>query len=249
MSGRYIDAGGVRTYYEERGEGKPLVMLHGDLFNLENFKGQVEDFASKFRVITPERRGHGRTSDVSALYSYPAFADDAIAFIEKLGLSSVYLLGHSGGASIALLVIVKRPDLVDKLVYVSGEYKSKTTQEQRREIRASTQEDFFNQVPSALVESIQRVMPNWQDNFPILWEKMKEAFTADWEVSSEQLALIKAPTLLMSADRDFLPVEDVMALFRSIPNAQLCIVPGADHGLLAKKPRIVNPIIMKFLEG
>jgi pimeloyl-ACP methyl ester carboxylesterase len=249
MSGKYIDAGGVRTYYEEHGEGQPLVMLHGDLFNLENFKSQVEVFATKFRVITPERRGHGRTFDISAPYTYQAFADDAIAFIEALGLTSVNLLGHSGGASIALLATVKRPDLVDRLVYISGEYKSKTTEEQKMEVMASTQEDFFRKVPLHLVESIQRVMPKWQEGFPNLWEKMKEAFTTDWEVTNEQLVSIKAPTLVMSADRDYLPVEDAVFLFRSLPNAQLFIVPGADHGLLAKQADRVNPIIMKFLES
>lgn len=246
--GRFIDAGGVRTYFEEYGEGKPLVMLHGDGFNIENFRAQIPFLAAQFRLIIPERRGHGRTPDLPGDYTYDIFAEDAIAFIDALKLNDVHLLGNSGGADIALLLAILRPELVNRLVVVSGESSLKMDYEGKKRVLSVTPEEFGKRA-SVVVEAHSRVAPDGGASFPALFQKLKRLWTTDWEIQTERLSSIRAPTLVMVADHDFGSIEEAATLFRKIPGAQLCVVPGADHGMMLSKADVVNPIILNFLQG
>ncbi|MDE1854376.1 MAG: alpha/beta hydrolase [Thaumarchaeota archaeon] len=247
MPGSFLRSGEVETYYEVYGEGKPLVMLHGDSYNIENFTNQVPYLSDGFRLILPERRGHGRTPDVPGPWTYGVFAKDTVAFLDALGLNGVHLLGHSGGANIALLVAIWRPDLVDRLIPVSGDAPSYAlTEEQKNRVRSRTVEDFRKQAPF-IVESNERITPDGVKRFPAMYEKSKGLWTTDWKVTPEQLGSIRSPTMVMLADRDFGPIEEAAAVSRMIPNAQLCVVPRATHGLMRMRSEVVNPIIMDFL--
>src|SRR4051794_33250491 len=116
--GKYVDAGGVHTYYEVAGAGEPLVLLHGGFCTVETFGAQTPALAGQYRVYVPERRGHGRTPDVEGPITYENMAQDTIAFMEALGISSAHLVGWSDGAIVGLLVALHRPDLVRKLVLI-----------------------------------------------------------------------------------------------------------------------------------
>ena len=83
--GQYVDANGVRTYYEVEGSGEPLVLLHGGLCAIETLAGLRAGLAGHYRVYLPERRGHGRTPDVEGPFTYELFADDTIAFMNQVG--------------------------------------------------------------------------------------------------------------------------------------------------------------------
>ncbi len=82
----YVDAGGLRTYYEVEGTGDPLVLLHGGLTTIETFGGLTPTLAQHYRVYLPERRGHGRTPDVEGPITYEIMAQDTIAFMAAVGL-------------------------------------------------------------------------------------------------------------------------------------------------------------------
>ena len=116
--GSYVDANGVHTYYEVEGTGDPLILLHGGLCAIETLAGLGAGLAERYQVYRPERRGHGRTPDVEGPFSYGQFADDTIAFVEALGLESVHVVGFSDGATVGLLMALRRPDLVRSLVHI-----------------------------------------------------------------------------------------------------------------------------------
>src|SRR5262249_15603027 len=122
-NGAYLDAGGVHTYYEDRGTGDPLILLHGGMCTAETFDGQAPVLAEHYRVLVPERRGHGRTPDVDGPITYEVMAQDTIAFIEAAGTGPAHLVGWSDGAIVGVLVALERPDLVRKLVLI-GQYTS-----------------------------------------------------------------------------------------------------------------------------
>src|ERR687889_483953 len=84
--GAYVDAGGVRTYYEVRGDGESVVLLRGGLCTAETWDGRAPALAERYRVYVPERRGHGRTRDVDGPITYELMAQDTIAFFEALSL-------------------------------------------------------------------------------------------------------------------------------------------------------------------
>ncbi len=244
--GRFVKAGGLDTWCEEYGSGPPFVMLHGDILNADVFKPQVPAFQGQYRLIIPERRGHGRTPDLPGDYTYDLFAGDTIALMDALSLKHATLLGHSGGADMALIVAAARPDLVSKLIVVSGESVIENSEERKAKIRSQTA-DQFRKFGPRVVESYERVTPDGVGRFPSLFEKIKGLWVTDWKVPDEKLGSISARTLVMLGDHDFGSVEEAAALSRKIPKAQLCVVPGAGHGLMWQKAEVVNNVISDFL--
>jgi len=118
--GQYTQLEPVRTWYDERGEGDALVLMHGDLVDAQFFAPNIGPLAERFRVLTPERRGHGHTPDVEELITYQLMTDDTIALLEQVVGEPADLVGHSDGAFVAMQVGMQRPDLVKRLVLISG---------------------------------------------------------------------------------------------------------------------------------
>src|SRR5919204_2651903 len=118
--GQYVEAGGVRTWYDEHGTGDPLVLLHGGAVDSRFFEHNLPALAEHFHVYTPERRGHGHTPDVQGPITYQLMTDDTIAFLEAVVGQPADLVGHSDGAFIAMLVAMQRPELVKRLGMISG---------------------------------------------------------------------------------------------------------------------------------
>jgi pimeloyl-ACP methyl ester carboxylesterase len=76
----YVQLGAVRTWYQERGRGEPLVLLHGGMGDAADFAAIIDALAARFRVLVPERRGHGHTADVDGPITYQLMAQDTIAW-------------------------------------------------------------------------------------------------------------------------------------------------------------------------
>src|SRR5215475_6139069 len=94
----YVQLDAVKTWYDERGEGGPLVLLHGGLVDARFFEPNLPALAAHFHVYTPERRGHGHTPDVEGPITYQLMTDDTIAFLEAVVGQPADLVGHSDGA-------------------------------------------------------------------------------------------------------------------------------------------------------
>lgn len=112
----YVELGGLRTWYDELGTGDPLVLLHPGLVDSRAFGPNLDALAARFRTFTPERRGHGRTPDVDGPITFELMADDTIRFLEQVVGAKTRLVGCSDGAIVALLVALRRPELVSHLV-------------------------------------------------------------------------------------------------------------------------------------
>jgi pimeloyl-ACP methyl ester carboxylesterase len=118
--GDRVDINGVNTWYAERGVGDTIVLLHGGLTDSRDFAGNLDTSAGRFRCLLPERRGHGHTADVDGPITADVMAKDTIGFLERIVGRPVPLVGYSAGAMVALWVAARRPDLVSKLVVISG---------------------------------------------------------------------------------------------------------------------------------
>jgi pimeloyl-ACP methyl ester carboxylesterase len=170
-----------------------------------------------------------------------------VEFIESLKLGATNLVGWSDGAIIALLVAISRPDLVKRLVCVSGLFNTNSqSSEDLNWIRSLTPESFRKSM-AALVRRYDEISPDGPAHFPVVFEKTKRLWLNEPNIAKEELAKIRAPTLVMAADRDAIPLEHTLDLFRSIKGAQLCIIPDTTHFLLSEKPDMVNSAILEFL--
>jgi pimeloyl-ACP methyl ester carboxylesterase len=243
--GTYIDIGDVHTWYDEQGEGDPLVLLHGGLVSNETWGAQIPEFAARYRVLAPERRGHGRTPHVDGPLSYDDMAADTIGFIEKVAGGPAHIVGWSDGGIIGLLVAISRPDLVRKLVAIGANYDTAgVSQEVQDAMFASHDADEM----AMLRQMHEAVAPGGPDSWKVLFDKFTIMAKTQPHITPEELGRISAPTLVLTGDDDLMTLEHTATLFRAIPGAQLAVVPGASHAVAMEKPDEVNRIVLDFLE-
>src|SRR5258705_13955677 len=84
-------------------------MLHGGFASVNTFSGFTPTIAERYRVYSPERRGHGRMPDPDGPITYEIMADDKIAFIDALGVGPAHAVGWSDGANVAMITATRRP--------------------------------------------------------------------------------------------------------------------------------------------
>jgi pimeloyl-ACP methyl ester carboxylesterase len=250
-TGAYLDAGGVHTYYETAGQAEPVLLLHGGFSTIESWGAQVPPLAERYRVYLPERRGHGRTPDVEGPTGFDIMARDTIAFMEALEISSAHLVGWSDGGNVGLEIALARPDLVGKLVIIGAgddfDVVGSDGPKYTAELRAQTEHLTPDALPPMLREAYEQLSPDGADHFPVVFDKLIAAWRSGPRHALGDLARISAPTLVMVGDDDVITVDHAAAIHRTIPDAQLAVVPGTDHLLMFEKPDLVNRIILEFL--
>jgi pimeloyl-ACP methyl ester carboxylesterase len=237
----YVSLAGVRTWYDEHGDGDPLVLLHpgGGGVDSRAFGPNLGPLAARFHVYTPERRGHGRTPDVAGAITFDAMAQDTIAFLETVVGHQAHVVGSSDGAIVALLVAVRRPDLIGRLVLVGGPFHFNGWHPQVI--------DPNSDPPEFLSRLYAEVSPDGPDHYPVVVSKLARMHLEEPTLTADDLRRVKARTLVMVGDDDEVRLEHTIAMYRGIPNAELMVVPGTSHGLLVEKPDLCNDVILMFL--
>jgi pimeloyl-ACP methyl ester carboxylesterase len=245
--GAYVDAGGIRTYYEVHGSGGPLLLLHGGFCPVETFDGLTPTLAEQYTVYTPERRGHGRTADVEGSITYAAMAADTIAFLDAVGVPEAHLVGWSDGAVVALLVARARPDLAGKLVMIGQPVNFDGLP---AEMRAGLSHGLTKQMLPPMLEPLYAATsPDGPQHFDVVAEKLFALYRIEPDIELSELAGVSAPTLVMIGDADMCTVEHAEAVRQALPDGHLAVVPGASHGLPMEKPTLTSAIVLDFLAG
>jgi pimeloyl-ACP methyl ester carboxylesterase len=165
-------------------------------------------------------------------------ADDLIAFIHEVVAGPAHVVGYSDGASVAILAALRRPDLIERLVLISGGFHPSGW---------VILPDPDAELPAQIVESYGEVSPDGVEHFPVVAAKIARAATDDPGLPVSELAGIAARTLVMTADDDLVRLEHTIALYRGVPNAELAVVPSTSHTLLAEKPDLCVRLVRDFL--
>jgi pimeloyl-ACP methyl ester carboxylesterase len=241
--GAYIDIDGIPTYYEVRGNGDPVVLLHGGLATAETFDLQTNALAEHYRVYVPERFGHGRTRDIDGAITYENMAQHTIAFIERVGIASAHVAGWSDGALVALLVALRRPSIVRKLVLID-QYVSLdgAPPAYLPFISALTVET----APPELAALYGALSPDGPEHLAVVMDKLHAIWTGPTGVEVADLARVTAPALVLASDHGASTIEHLAAVARALAGSQLAVVPGTSHGLAMEKPEVVNRLLLDF---
>ncbi len=243
----YLSIKGSKVYYEAAGQGEPLLLLHGGFGSNEDFAHQIQELSKHFRVIAFERPGHGHTADTKGPFHFDDMSDLTIDLIKNLKLGPSHLVGWSDGAIVALLVALDRPDVVKRVVSIGGSFNPNSIPATAIDwLKKATPEDF-RKVEPELIELYDKVSPDGPSHFPTVFAKTKRLWLEEPDIQPEELGRITAPVLVMAGDRDAVTAEHTLQLFKSIKNAELCIVPGTTHFLLSEKPDSANRMILEFL--
>ncbi|HKP53648.1 MAG TPA: alpha/beta hydrolase [Chloroflexia bacterium] len=253
--GRYIQANGLDIYYEEHGQGKPLLLIHGGILTGGSWQPYLAVFAKHYRVITPDSRGHGRTANPAGSLSFELLADDMAALIQALDLQKPLICGYSDGGQVALEIGMRYPDLPQALI-IGGAY-VELTEASRKWVRSILGDE---QSPDVDIEQFERDNPTFaaglqQDHGPEDWKtllkQIKPMWNATLNYSQDDFARVVAPTLVLLGDRDgFVPVEEGVSMYRLLPNAEFAVIPGAEHNDFIFSPakvELLQPLIMDFL--
>ena len=240
-----VDLHGVPTWHARHGSGEPLVYLHGGFSDASELDPVLDRYSARFRVHTPERRGHGRTPDVPGEFGYGAFAADTVAYLETIVGGPADLVGYSDGATTALIVALERPDLVRRLVLISGQFH-----------RDGLLPDMLGDDPAAaaaglahspLAERYAAISPDGGEHFAVVAEKVVAMALREPALEPSDLARVRARALVVTADDDAVALEHSVALYRSLPDAELAVVPGTSHVLIMEKPELVAGLALDFL--
>jgi pimeloyl-ACP methyl ester carboxylesterase len=240
----YAPVNGLQLYYETRGSGRPLVLLHGGLMTIDlNFGPLLEPLAARGQVIAVELQGHGHTADTGRPMTIEALAGDVVALLDHLGIAEADLFGFSLGGLVAYAVALGAPARVGKLIVASADAHRPPGRESvpLDDDRMPTAADF-----QAMRDAYDAVAPDPAhfDEFAAKTAAMVHEFPG-W---TDELRSLQAPTLLIFGDRDFSPLPDVVELLELLPNAQLAVLPGTTHVGVTRRPGEVFALITPFLE-
>ncbi len=239
----YAELSGGRVWYDERGQGEPLVLVHGGAVDSRFFDQMIGGLAERFRVITTDLWGHGRTPDREGPFSLESFANDIAELIERVVGGPAHVLGHSIGGATVLALAIRRPDLVRKLVVVSAGFKH----EAEMGMEGMDTDQMVAGTVAFLGSSYGQVSPDGEDHFAVVVRKEFALSAQEPAYSVEQVGQVKNRTLLMAADDDIVTLDHQLEFYRALPNCELAVVPGTSHFLLQEKPALCNTIILDFL--
>jgi len=243
----YAAIGSVKLYYEVHGAGPALLLMHGGLSSSEEFRQTIPAFASHFRVVVIDRRGHGRSADTADPFSYAGMADETKSVLDLLKIDAVDALGFSDGGVVAYHLAVRYPALVRRVVAVGANHLvSGMTEEGVNWTRTRlTVEGIARDYPS--VEQQYRKLNPQSGNYDSFLRKTRDLWLRDPYIAREELATIGVPVLFVVGDRDAIRIEHVADMYRTLKKAEMFVVPNATHFLLFEKPDFVIPMVLDFL--
>ncbi len=238
-TGNFLTVDGANQYYEVYGQGEPLVLIHGNGGNIAYMKPQIEYFAKKYQVIVMDCRGRGKSELGKDSLTYTQMAKDIVAILNYLHLDSTYIVGRSDGGILALLLAIDYPKKVKKAVAFAANLTADTIglysfnyEELKRDRRHADE-----------MIAKKDTTQNWK-----VIQQRNRMMEFQPSITARDLNKIKCPVLVMSTDRDIIPEEHTLFIYRNIAKGNLCILAGENHYVTKNNPDLFNSIVAKYLE-
>ena len=254
----YAPVNGLQMWYELHGEGRPLVLLHGNLSTIGvDFGGIIPSLAKGRQVIGVEQQAHGHTADIDRPLSIQQWADDTAALLGHLGIERADLFGYSSGSTVALQLAIEQPQLVGKLVLASASYRLDG-------LHPGLMDNIQELGPEHLAgtpfeQDYAKVAPNPGD-WPKLIEKITrmDADLPEW--TADDIRNLAAPTMLIIGDSDIVKPEHAVEMFRllgggvigdlaGLPRSRLAVLPGTTHVTLVQRADWLASMVGEFLDA
>jgi pimeloyl-ACP methyl ester carboxylesterase len=220
---------GFAMHYEDRGSGQPLLLLHGGLGIGDDWRHVFPSDPNGYRVVVPDLRGHGRSTNPAGMFTIRQCARDVIALLDRLEIAQARAIGLSLGAKTLLHIATAQPPRIEAMVLVSA---TPYFPEPLRAAAAQFTRQAYDSMPQADRESLRSRHVHGDDQIRLLYDMVHSFSTShdDMTFTAPLLGAITARTLVVHGDRDPLyPVEVAVELFRAIPASALWVVPNGGH--------------------
>ena len=244
--GHTASVNGIEMYYEISGSGPPLVLLHGFGGSGQNWNDLRNEYTKEYRVIVPDLRGHGRSTNPANQFTHRQSALDVYALLDKLEIRQFKAMGISTGGMTLIHMATQQPARAEAMVLIGATI---YFPEQARVImRRSTAESMTPQD----WEQMRRVHKHGDEQIRALrneFHNFKDSYD-DMNFTPPYLATITARTLIVEGDRDqFFPVAIPVEMYRSIPHSYLWIVPNGGHVPIGEHAAEFTRTTLAFLRG
>ena len=236
-AGKYYSVRGINMYVEEYGNGKPLLLIHGNGGSISSMASIIPYFSRYYKVIATDSRAQGKSTDPGDSLSFEMMADDEAALLDKMHIDSAYVIGWSDGGIVALVLAMRHPAKVIKL--------------------ASTGANLWPD-STALIPSL------WK-NEKAYYDTMKDKkftsaklrndwkiFMLDWlqpNIALRALHSIRCPSLIISGDHDLIRLEHTLQIYQNVPHAYLWVVPNSGHGTLIEHTQEFDKEVNDFFQN
>jgi len=224
--GRIETLNGQQLYFEVYGTGEPLLLLSGFSGSSQDWIPSLAQWGTKFQLILPDLRGHGRSGILSKPFRHEDAALDMFALLDHLGIRSCKGVGISAGGNLLLHMATKQPERINAIVLVSATPyfppPARPIMSQYPDLLPEEQREFLRRRHSGGDLQVRAILESTR-SFATSYDDMN--FTPPY------LSTIRARTLIVQGDRDPLyPVELSVEMAKAIPQSQLWILPNAGHG-------------------
>lgn len=225
-NGRTVRLGELELYVEEYGAGSPLLLLHGFGGCVRTWQPFVGEWSKQHRLILVDLRGHGASTNPSHRFTHREAAGDIRAILETLGVERCSAIGLSTGAMVLLHLATSQPNLFDALVLVSA------TTHFPEQAKAIMRGASLRTMPPMARELYEACATRGEPQIRELLDQFHALADTDDDMNFTEamLATITARTLVVHGEADrFFSTEIARVLARSIPNAELWLIPGGEH--------------------
>lgn len=247
---------GINLFYEEQGQGEPVVLLHGLALDGSIWTEMVSLYADQARFIVPDLRGHGKTETGDANGSLEQFADDLAALVDHLRLQHFTLVGHSMGGYISLVFAEKYPEMLDGVVMVTSNARSDNPE--KREARFAEADLALKTGMSVVVEPMaqklttptelrQQVIPLIQGTDPRGFANVQRAIAS----RKNRLKLVKNMTTpflaIAGSDDQLMKPEVAYEMVQASIAGSVVVLPGVGHLPMLEEPLALGALIVSVL--
>ena len=235
-AGKYYDIRGFKMYAEVYGQGQPLLFIHGNGGSGGNFFKQVPVFLKKYKVIIADSRAQGKSADPADSLSYEMMADDYAALLDAMKIDSAYVVGWSDGGINGLLLAIRHPEKVKKLVITGANLRPDNT---------AIPQELLDMLMPPYNELKKKTDKNDMEKGGY---KLVKLLIEQPHIPLTDLQKISCPTLVIGGDHDVIKEEHTLEIYQNIPNAYLWILPNSGHSTPIKYADEFNKKIEEFFK-
>ncbi|HMK05299.1 MAG TPA: alpha/beta hydrolase [Ferruginibacter sp.] len=206
-----------------------LLLLHGAIGSKDQLKDLENILSSSYKVHSINFKGHGGSAFTADPFSIRSFAEEVITFLRSSNIDQINIFGYSMGGYVAMYLAKHYPGKINKVITLATKF-SWNRAIAEKEIKMLNAEKIEGKIPSFAAALKERHLPQ---NWKLVLEKTIDLLTAMGEnnpLQAEDYLTIHQPVLLMLGDRDkMVTLEETLAVYKGLPNAQLSIIPNTSH--------------------
>lgn len=238
-AGHFAKVNGISLYYEIHGQGSPLLLIHGGGGSINALRCQIAFFSRSHQVVVADSRSHGRSDQGEGRLTHEQIADDLSRLLDELNINTADVWGHSAGGIVALLIAIRHPEKVAKLISSSPNLRPDET---------ALFPWFIDGARARAENAAKMIAAGDRSQDWVRVKRQRDLALEEPHIEIGALQKITSPTLLMFADSDDIPLTHAIEIFNALPRAQLFVMPGSTHGMPRAESDTYNGMVARFLD-